>query len=227
MTHSEVCLIINVCVTLYAAFSIFLWFINVPDDSVNTAAACCLIIRRRNIISQDDWFGHVLPFAVLVFVKTVKCKLWYRSQKFWDVICILISFPLLLIYGCFNLLVEKVLSCELQWTLPCKPSPTDISGVAWQRLSIFAKDTLISFFKKKKKRKKRKKAQWRPSSLNSCCGCLNTEYIVFLTKHQEEHHSPILQPTSLPRRFQRNCKRSRLRRQKIESTKENYSQLQL
>lgn len=50
----EVCLIINVCVTLYAAFSMLLWLISVPDGSVNTAAACGLIIRRSGIICQDD-----------------------------------------------------------------------------------------------------------------------------------------------------------------------------
>lgn len=50
----EVCLIINVCVTLYAAFSMLLWLISVPDGSVNTAAACGLIIRRSRIICQDD-----------------------------------------------------------------------------------------------------------------------------------------------------------------------------
>lgn len=50
----EVCLIINACVNLYGTFSMFLWLINVPDGSVNTAAACGLITRRSRIICQDD-----------------------------------------------------------------------------------------------------------------------------------------------------------------------------
>lgn len=59
MMDGEARLIINACVTLYGTFSMFLWLINAPDSSVNTAAACGLIIRRDSIICQDDWSGHV------------------------------------------------------------------------------------------------------------------------------------------------------------------------
>lgn len=54
MMYSEVCLIINACVTLYGTFSMFLWLINAPAGSVNTTAACGLIIKRNWIICQDD-----------------------------------------------------------------------------------------------------------------------------------------------------------------------------
>lgn len=101
---------------------------------------------------QSRWLIWTCASFCCIDLVFVNCKLWFviLLQKLVRCICILISYTLLLIYGCFNLLVGKVLSCELQWTLPCKPSPTDISGVAKQPLSIFAKDTLISLSKKKK-----------------------------------------------------------------------------
>lgn len=52
MMYSEVCLIINVCVTLYGAFSMFLWLINVSDSSLNTVAACGLIIAGQDNLSK-------------------------------------------------------------------------------------------------------------------------------------------------------------------------------
>ena len=36
----------------------------------------------------------------------------------------------------------------------------------------------------------------------SLCGCLSTEYNMFLTTHNAEHHSLIFEPTSLPQQFQ-------------------------
>lgn len=51
--YGDVCLTINVCVSLRGTFSLL---INVPNSSVNTEALCGLIITRNRIICQDDWF---------------------------------------------------------------------------------------------------------------------------------------------------------------------------